>query len=132
MPKEKLTPLQQQNRAVFAENLKRLLAKTNTKQIDLSRATGIPRATVSNYVKQNSTPSPGNVQKIADYFNVSKSDVDPRFKDNSSGDNGYLYYSKNAPVDLDELIENQIPMAFQGREINPEYLKMIKKLLKED
>lgn len=132
MSKDELTPLQQENRALFAKNINHLLIKTNKKQIDLAEGTGIPKATISRYVKGGSTPTVGNVQKIADFFNVSKSDIDPRFKNNSDSSSGYFYYSENAPVDLDELIENQIPMAFQGREINPEYLKMIKKLLKED
>lgn len=132
MSRDEITPLQKENRAVFAENIKNLMVKTRTKQIDLAEGTGIPKATISRYVKGGSTPTVGNVQKIADFFNVSKSEIDPRFKQKTNKDGGYFYYSENNPVDLDELIENQIPMAFQGREINPEYLKMIKKLLKED
>ena len=40
----------------------------------------IPRSSFNEYVRGNALPRPGNVQKIADYFGLLKSDIDPRFK----------------------------------------------------
>ena len=64
-------------------NINELLNRTRTKQVELSKNTGIPTSTLTGYVKGTSMPNPGNVQKIADFFNVEKSAVDPRFAQNS-------------------------------------------------
>jgi phage transcriptional repressor len=64
-------------------NINELLNRTRTKQVELSKHTGIPTSTLTGYVKGTSMPNPGNVQKIADFFNVEKSAVDPRFAQNS-------------------------------------------------
>ena len=56
-----------------------MLNETSTKQVELSKATGIPPSTLTGYVKGTPLPIPGNVQKIADYFELMKSDIDPRF-----------------------------------------------------
>lgn len=75
----KLTPKDIETISIVSNNINRLLDETNTKQIELSRSTGIPASTLTGYVKGTSLPVIGNVQKIADYFMVKKSDIDPRF-----------------------------------------------------
>ncbi|HEM5362905.1 TPA: helix-turn-helix transcriptional regulator [Streptococcus suis] len=76
----KLTPQEIELMSVISANINRYLTEQNKKQIDLSRGTGIPPSTLTGYVKGTSLPIPGNVQKIADYFGLKKSDIDPRFK----------------------------------------------------
>ncbi|HFI0147674.1 TPA: helix-turn-helix transcriptional regulator [Streptococcus suis] len=76
----KLTPQEIELMGVISANINRYLTEQNKKQIDLSRGTGIPPSTLTGYVKGTSLPIPGNVQKIADYFGLKKSDIDPRFK----------------------------------------------------
>ncbi|HEL1790681.1 TPA: helix-turn-helix transcriptional regulator [Streptococcus suis] len=76
----KLTPQEIELMSVISTNINRYLTEQNKKQIDLSRGTGIPPSTLTGYVKGTSLPIPGNVQKIADYFGLKKSDIDPRFK----------------------------------------------------
>ena len=75
----KLTPQDKEDMKVFSANLNSLLSDRNCKQAELSRATGIPPSTLTGYVKGTSLPIPGNVQKIADFFGVPKSTLDPRF-----------------------------------------------------
>ena len=75
----KLTPQDKEDMKVFSANLNAILSDKNCKQVELSRATGIPASTLTGYVKGTSLPIPGNVQKIADYFGVLKSTLDPRF-----------------------------------------------------
>ncbi len=75
----KLTPQDKEDMKVFSANLNAILSDRNCKQAELSRATGIPASTLTGYVKGTSLPIPGNVQKIADYFGVLKSTLDPRF-----------------------------------------------------
>lgn len=75
----KLTPQDKKAMQQFSNNLNRILSERNCKQAELSRETGIPASTITGYVKGTSLPIPGNVQKIADYFDLLKSDIDPRF-----------------------------------------------------
>ena len=80
----KLTPQDKEDMKVFSANLNAILSDRNCKQVELSRATGIPASTLTGYVKGTSLPIPGNVQKIADYFGVLKSTLDPRFASEDS------------------------------------------------
>ena len=75
----KLTPQDKEYMKIFSTNLNNVLSERNCKQAELSRATGIPASTLTGYVKGTSLPIPGNVQKIADFFGLLKSDLDPRF-----------------------------------------------------
>lgn len=82
-----LTPADKEAAKEISNNINHLLESTNTKQVELSRGTGIPPSTLTGYVKGTSLPIPGNVQKIADYFNVKKSDIDPRFSNDLTHNN---------------------------------------------
>ena len=75
----KITPQDKKDMTVFSANRNSILSDRNCKQAELSRATGIPPSTLTGYVKGTSLPIPGNVQKIADFFGVPKSTLDPRF-----------------------------------------------------
>ena len=48
-----------------------LLVKNSEKAIDVSKATGIPASTFSDWKKGRSIPKQDKLQKIADFFNVS-------------------------------------------------------------
>lgn len=67
------------NKKIFSENLNKYMANKGVRQIDLHNATGIPKSTITGYVKGTSLPTAGNLQKIADFLNVTKSQLDPRF-----------------------------------------------------
>lgn len=60
---------------VFAENLNFYMKKTDTKQDDLVKLTDMSQAAVSNWVTGKKLPRMNNVQKIADYFKIDKSDL---------------------------------------------------------
>lgn len=83
----KLTPQDKEDMKVFSANLNSILSDRNCKQVELSRATGIPASTLTGYVKGTSLPIPGNVQKIADFFGIPKSVLDPRFATSDSNTN---------------------------------------------
>jgi len=55
----------------------------NIRQVDLHNALGIPKSTLTGYVKGRSMPTAGNLQKLADFLHVKKSDLDPRFLHNN-------------------------------------------------
>ena len=85
----KLTPQDKEDMKVFSANLNSILSDRNCKQVELSRATGIPASTLTGYVKGTSLPIPGNVQKIADFFGIPKSVLDPRFATSDSNTNDF-------------------------------------------
>ena len=75
----KLTPHELEAMKVVSNNLQKILFEKNLKQSQIADALNIPRSTFNDYIKGNTLPIPGNVQKIADYFGLLKSDIDPRF-----------------------------------------------------
>ena len=79
MARSELTPLDESYKPIIAKRINNLLNIQKKKQVDLHKSTGIPSSTLTGYVKGRTLPTPGNVQKIADFFNVRKSDIDPRF-----------------------------------------------------
>ena len=80
MARGELTPQEIENRKKISDNINKLIKEKNVSQVDIHNHTKIPRSTLTGYVKGTSTPNPGNVQKLADFFNAKKSDIDPRFK----------------------------------------------------
>ncbi|ESV53797.1 transcriptional regulator [Streptococcus agalactiae LMG 14747] len=76
----KNSPQDLENREIFSANLNRLMSEKGIRQIDLHNSLDIPKSTITGYVKGRSLPTSGNVQKIADFLNVKKSDLDPRFQ----------------------------------------------------
>ncbi|WP_311517161.1 helix-turn-helix transcriptional regulator [uncultured Streptococcus sp.] len=79
----KNSPQDLKNREFFSENLNRIMKEKNIRQIDLHNALGIPKSTLTGYVKGRSMPTAGNLQKLADFLHVKKSDLDPRFLHNN-------------------------------------------------
>ncbi len=89
------------NKRIFSENLNKFMANRGVRQIDLHNATSIPKSTITGYVKGTSLPTAGNLQKIADFLNVTKSQLDPRFVVNLTEDVKILQnQSKNQTTDL--------------------------------
>lgn len=97
-------------------NINELLNRTRTKQVELSKHTGIPTSTLTGYVKGTSMPIPGNVQKIADFFNVEKSAVDPRFAQNLNSTNTQTW-AEDA-IDIEKALKlNTTAISYDGIEL---------------
>jgi hypothetical phagelike protein len=79
MARSPLNSYDKQVRNSIATNLKKLLESSGLTQVELAERVNIPASTLSGYFAERSTPTPGNIQKIADYFNVNKGDIDPRY-----------------------------------------------------
>lgn len=75
----KNSPQDIKNRLYFSARLNRLMKEQGKRQIDLHNDLGIPKSTLTGYVKGRSMPNTENLQKLADYFKVEVSDIDPRF-----------------------------------------------------
>ena len=99
-------------------NINELLNRTRTKQVELSKSTGIPTSTLTGYVKGTSMPNPGNVQKIADFFNVEKSAVDPRFAQNTILTDAPTWATKEDAIDIEKALKlNTTAISYDGIEL---------------
>ena len=67
---------------VIAENITYYRKQRGITQKELAKEVGITPSTMTDYMKLRSAPSFGVIQKLADYFGLKKSDIDPRFKSN--------------------------------------------------
>jgi transcriptional regulator with XRE-family HTH domain len=87
MARTELTPQDKEYKKIISSRLNDLLSRSGRKQIDITRSVGIPASTLTGYFKGTRLPSPKNVEKLAEYFNVEKSDIDPRFGRDPKEDN---------------------------------------------
>lgn len=108
-----LTPQEEQLKKVIASNIKKYLLSNNKKAVELQRGTGISQSSVSEYINAKTLPSAGNTQKIADFFGILKSDIDPRYKD------GYS---------IEEWKESQIDTPIENNPIIDETVETMKHL----
>lgn len=60
----------EQNNKEFASRLKHVMLNRGIKQMDLSRKTGIPKASISQYLKGTYIPSANRMLQIAEALNV--------------------------------------------------------------
>lgn len=76
----KYSPQDVTNKQFFSVKLNELMDVRNKKQIDLHNDLGIPKSTLTGYVKGTSLPTVSNLRKLAAYFDVSESELDLRFR----------------------------------------------------
>ena len=62
-------------RKVFAENLREIMKEKGISQQTLAQIVGVSDASVSFWLSGQKYPSPGKVQKIADFLGVRKSQL---------------------------------------------------------
>jgi transcriptional regulator with XRE-family HTH domain len=92
-----------------------LLKKHNITRYQLSKATGVPQSSLSDFLNDKSTPKYESMKKIADYFNVSvdyllgKEDI------------------KKAPAEKAEVSDDDIQFALFGGKITDEAYEDVKR-----
>jgi len=114
-----LTPEERRYKKVIAKNLNDLLVATSKRKIDVHKATGIPVSTLTGYFQGKTLPNSNNVQAMADFFGILKSDIDPRFGPG---------YSINNDVDLDRIIKEGTA-TYKSKPLSAELSKAIRNLL---
>ena len=122
MSKNELTPQEIEYKNIISNTLNDLLNRSGKKQIDITREVGIPASTLTGYFKGTRLPAPENVEKLAKFFKVDKSEIDPRFatKPKTTADN----------YDLDAMLDNAHsydgkPLDDHDRELIRQYLKAL-------
>ena len=120
----KNSPQDIKNRELFSHNLNYYMKAKGVRQIDLHTQLNIPKSTITGYVKGYSMPTMGNLQKLADYLGIKKSDLDPRFKFNST----QTPKIDTEPIALEDL-KNKV-VTFDGKPLNEEDLEAIATILR--
>ena len=69
-----------ENKEILAKNLKQYVAMSGKDRKDVARALNVPYSTLTDWINGNKYPRIDNIEKIADYFGVSKSDLIEDFK----------------------------------------------------
>lgn len=118
MARTELTPKDIEYKKLISSRLQSLLSRNNVKQVDIHKSTGIPASTLTGYFKGTTLPSPRNVQKLADFFGVVKSDIDPRFETKNES---------RKEIDLDD---DDVIFTYEGRKIPKEDLETIKRFMR--
>ncbi|HEI1460580.1 XRE family transcriptional regulator [Staphylococcus aureus] len=68
---------------IIAKNIRKFLKDSNMSQKKLAELINIKPSTLSDYLNLRSNPSHGVIQRIADVFEVGKSDIDTTYKDDN-------------------------------------------------
>lgn len=69
------------NKDVFAKNLKKYIAKCGKDRGDIATDLGLPYSTVTDWINGKKYPRINNIEKLAMYFDVSKSDLIEDFEE---------------------------------------------------
>ena len=110
----------------FGRNLEKLLDQLDIKKVDLAKAIGVTKGTITNICKGYNYPHVSTVLKICNYLNVDidlLTDSDPKLK--MLGESAQAYSSlKEALVSIGALKEDE--------DIKKEHIELFAKLVKDN
>lgn len=106
-----------ENKEIFAANLQYFLDRTGIDRIDLCNALDIPYTTLAGWLSCATYPRINTLQKLADYFNIAKSDL----TENKSHDT----------MTLNNLTEKQREVLELIMRLPPEKVALIEPILRE-
>ena len=121
MPGRELTPQDRQYKLTISSNLNSLLKKRGLKQIDVANALGLSFSTINGYFNAKRLPSPENVEKLANFFHVDKSEIDPRYSKAASP-------APKDEADLDKMLDQA--RSFNGKPMDDHDRELIRNVLK--
>lgn len=70
-----------ENKDVLSKNLKKYIAKSGKDRSEVCKELGLSYSTLTDWVNGKKYPRINNIEKLADYFNVSKSDLIEDFEE---------------------------------------------------
>lgn len=68
-------PMTIENKDILAKNLRKYISMSGKDRKEIARALGFPYSTLTDWVNANKYPRINNIEKMAEYFGVSKSDL---------------------------------------------------------
>ncbi|KIL37965.1 hypothetical protein SD70_29725 [Gordoniibacillus kamchatkensis] len=105
----------------FGETLKKLRAKKNLSQQEVSNRLGINRASYARYETDSTEADFETLQKLADFYGVSIDFLLGRDE---------ITLSKDVPIDLEEYVMNKERLMFRGIPLNESERKQIRNILR--
>ena len=69
-----------ENKEILATNLRKYITSSGKDRKEIARALNVPYSTLTDWMNANKYPRINNIEKMADYFGVSKSDLIEDFK----------------------------------------------------
>lgn len=69
------------NKDVLSKNLKKYIAKNGKDRSEVCKELGLSYSTLTDWINGKKYPRINNIEKLADYFNVSKSDLIEDFEE---------------------------------------------------
>lgn len=113
-------------REVFSKNLKHYLELNDKQPVDIVRDLNIPFSTVSNWINGLKMPRMGNVEMLARYLHVEKSDL---LEDKNADEE---YYINQQARELAEFMHKNPDYAVlfdAARKVRPEDLAFVKEFI---
>ena len=69
-----------ENKEILSTNLRKYITMSGKDRKEIARALNVPYSTLTDWINGNKYPRINNVEKMAEYFGVSKSDLIEDFK----------------------------------------------------
>ena len=113
-----------ENRQIMAKNILKYMEQENLKATDICKALGFKQNTFSDWVNAKTYPRIDAIEKLANYFNISKADL---VEDTTTE----YYQDKATAVMAEKLFESkEMRLLFDAaKDSKPEDLKMAANLL---
>lgn len=113
-----------ENRQIMAKNILKYMEQENLKATDICKALGFKQNTFSDWVNAKTYPRIDAIEKLANYFNISKADL---VEDTATE----YYQDKATAVMAEKLFESkEMRLLFDAaKDSKPEDLKMAADLL---
>lgn len=115
-------------KATFSKNLKYFLELNDKQPVDLVNDLKLPFSTVSNWVNGTKMPRMGNVELLAKYFGIEKSDL---LEEKSKDGQGYYINPETAEIAQQVFQDPDLRLLFDAaRDVKPENIRLAAEMLR--
>ncbi len=115
-------------KATFSKNLKYFLELNDKQPVDLVNDLKLPFSTVSNWVNGTKMPRMGNVELLAKYFGIEKSDL---LEEKAKDGQGYYINPETAEIAQQVFQDPDLRLLFEAaRDVKPENIRLAAELLR--
>lgn len=115
-------------KATFSKNLKYFLELNDKQPVDLVNDLKLPFSTVSNWVNGTKMPRMGNVELLARYFGIEKSDL---LEEKAKDGQGYYINPETAEIAQQVFQDPDLRLLFEAaRDVKPENIRLAAEMLR--
>ena len=115
-------------KATFSKNLKYFLELNDKQPVDLVNDLKLPFSTVSNWVNGTKMPRMGNVELLAKYFGIEKSDL---LEEKNKDGHGYYINPETAEIAQQVFQDPDLRLLFEAaRDVKPENIRLAAEMLR--